>query len=127
MRKAEVRVQGSELSRQACNAHPARFDNDKAAAQSFFSKERNFSHFGSKVMPQPGGVTNENHSGSGSPVGINEITKILVFSDENAVVVHGEGDNAGVFRSLCELTNREHIMSGISERKHHSEVTALVG
>jgi len=56
-----------------------------------------------------------------------EPTKILVFSEENAVLVVGGLHQLLIYRSSLKIADGDNVMSRGPERSHHREITTLVG
>jgi len=59
--------------------------------------------------------------------GIDQVTKILIFRNHDALFAHGKIDHVGIVQSPGNLADREHVVAILSQGVYYFEIAAFVG
>ena len=105
---------------------PAWLNHCEASNQVFSVLREELQHRRGESVPRQGRKADEHHASDWTGGGMHELTKVLVFGQQDPLFGDRQGDDSIVARAAMALHDGRDIVTSLPQCPHDGEVTALV-
>lgn len=107
-------------------AGPTWGDDNELSNQRFPARLHKLNDSGRKQCSRVEWPTNQEYAYRGSLVGVDKLTKVFVFGQQQPLFLPGQFQHGFVVGPGCDLRHGHHFVASVPQRADHSEVAAFV-